>query len=161
MSDKELLIAEILRHEQALSQRVARRGAGPLFDAPLTMQQLRVLFLVHLESRPTGHGIAATLGVSQATVSGIVDRLVAHGLLRRVEDPADRRVRLLRLTPRAEELLAAIEGAGEAFRRELLSLLDADHLAALERVLAELVRRWQLSGAGAEASDDCGRAPGD
>ena len=38
------------------------------------------------------------MGVSLATITGIVDRLAAQGLVTRREDPRDRRVRRVELT---------------------------------------------------------------
>lgn len=44
-----------------------------------------------------------------ATASGIVDRLVAKGLLARVEDAGDRRVRRIELTADGNHLLSSID----------------------------------------------------
>jgi MarR family transcriptional repressor of mepA len=44
------------------------------------------------------------LGVSQATLSGIVSRLEAKGLIKSLQDPGDRRVKLVELTESGREL---------------------------------------------------------
>jgi DNA-binding MarR family transcriptional regulator len=77
------------------------------------------------------------MGVSLATVTGIVDRLAAQGLVSRREDPSDRRVRLLELTAEGRELVGGVMDAGSAQYRRLLSRLEVDEL----RLLDSLVRR--------------------
>src|SRR5215831_17668764 len=57
----------------------------------LTMPQLKALFLAHADGGASHSEIARALGVGVSTVTGIVDRLVEHGLVERRPDPADRR----------------------------------------------------------------------
>src|SRR3954462_7079887 len=66
----------------------------------LTMPQLKTLVRVsHLEAATSGQ-IARGLGVSLSTVTGIVDRLAEQRLVSRREDPDDRRITRVELTPR-------------------------------------------------------------
>ena len=58
----------------------------------LTMPQLKALFLAHAPGGASHSEIARALGVGVSTVTGIVDRLVEHGLVERHADPADRRL---------------------------------------------------------------------
>jgi len=51
--------------------------------------------------------LAQALGVSLGSVTGLIDGLVQRGLVRREEDPADRRQKLARLTPTATTPSAA------------------------------------------------------
>ena len=74
----------------------------------LTMQQNRVLILL-------AHAPAHTLSLkaleehfsaAQSTVAGLVSRLEKKGLIEAVTDPADRRVKLTRLTVEGQRLHA-------------------------------------------------------
>ena len=48
--------------------------------------------------------ISCILGCDASNVTGIVDRLLAHNLIKREENPKDRRVKMITLTPAGEEL---------------------------------------------------------
>lgn len=69
-------------------------------DPHLTVQQLATVLVSALAPEPqTTRGLAARLGVSNATVSCSVNVLVSAGLLRRYADPSDRRRILISPTP--------------------------------------------------------------
>jgi DNA-binding MarR family transcriptional regulator len=105
--------------------------AGPMaFPPDLTMRQLHVLVAASQPEGVTVHELAAALGTSAPTASGLVNRLAVKGLVTRVEDDADRRVRHVRLTEEGQETLTAMDSAYELFLAELVDLLDADELAA-------------------------------
>jgi len=61
--------------------------------------------------------ISCILGCDASNVTGIVDRLLAHGLIRREENPKDRRVKMITLTP-----------AGERLRSKMFEELKEYHL---------------------------------
>ncbi len=102
----------------------------------LTFQQLKLLKLIASTDSYTLSDVAAFLGVSKASASRSVDRLVKRGLVRRDEAEADRRAISLSLTGKAARLLSAFQdGSLRAFRsafdrfkrrdlRELSRLLD-------------------------------------
>jgi DNA-binding MarR family transcriptional regulator len=68
------------------------------------------------------HVLAEALDVSQASATGIVDRMEQRGLVTRVRDEEDRRVIRVALTDSGRQLLATIA----AERRERLALVLAD-----------------------------------
>jgi DNA-binding MarR family transcriptional regulator len=82
--------------------------------------------------------LAARLSCVRSNMTQLVDRLEADGLVRRVDDPADRRSVLAAVTPLGEERQAA--GAGELakVRDEFTATLPAADRAAFARVLAVL-----------------------
>ncbi|MDF9716534.1 MarR family transcriptional regulator [Nocardioides sp. ChNu-99] len=112
----------------------------------LSIQQLKVLMLAVHRSPVTAHDVAAALGVSAATVSGLVGRLVDRGLLLQERAPHDRRARHLVATEAGHAALEQVASTGVAHRRELLQRLTDEEVAALrvgmgglERALRELV----------------------
>ena len=66
----------------------------------LTMQQNRVLILLaHAEDHTLSlKALEEHFGAAQSTVAGLVSRLEKKGLIEAVASPADRRVKLARLT---------------------------------------------------------------
>ena len=79
--------------------------------------------------------LSSALNVSNGNVTGIVDRLVADGLVVRVPVEGDRRAMLVRLTRKGEEDFAALAAAHEAWVDELLGAITPAEAA---RVVASL-----------------------
>jgi DNA-binding MarR family transcriptional regulator len=76
--------------------------------------------------------LSEALMVSNGNVTGIVDRLVAEGLVVRVSIAGDRRATLVRLTPKGDASFSAMAAAHEGWIGELLgSLGDDDARAAI------------------------------
>src|SRR5690348_15470046 len=85
-----------------LVQRVLRalhtNDAASWCAIDLTMPQLKALLLAYAPNGASHGEIARGLGVGLSTVTGVVDRLVEHGLVERHADPDDRRLSRVRTT---------------------------------------------------------------
>jgi len=130
---RDALIAQIMASQRRFQQAFARDRSNPFLSVNLTMPQLKILFVLRLNGGAGGQELAHLMGVSPATMTGIVDRLVAAGYVTRREDSHDRRVRRIELSPSGDELLDGIVTAGEEHQRRLLSDLSLAEL----RVIAE------------------------
>ncbi|ANK81913.1 MAG: MarR family transcriptional regulator [Rhizobiales bacterium NRL2] len=110
--------------------------------AGLTPTQLRVLQIVDSQDSATPKALAQQMRVSQATVTSLVDKLVAHGMVRRLPSQADRRQTHIVSTPIGHERLQQAAGAlPQRFVRAFQALADweqAQLIASLERVAAML-----------------------
>jgi DNA-binding MarR family transcriptional regulator len=126
------------------------RRSDPLLATSLTMPQLKALLVLHLRPEASGQDVMAAMGISLATVTGIVDRLAAHGLVTRREDPRDRRVRRLELTPAGRELMEGIITAGAAHQQRLLARLDDDALRIVEQAIDHLLDAAEAEQAAGE-----------
>ncbi len=86
----------------------------------LTVPQLRVMMLLR---RAPGSGVSAVAehqGVSLASASALVERLVRQGLVERIQDPAERRRVRLTLTDAGAERLRTVNlGTRRAMARAL------------------------------------------
>jgi len=96
-----------------------------------TVPQLRALGLVHRRPGASLTDVAAHLGVTPATTSVLVDRLVRRGLLRRDAHPEERRRISLSLTPAGERHLRAARTATRQRLAEILEALPAPDRAAI------------------------------
>lgn len=94
----------------------------------LTMPQLKVLFLVGGPKPLRPSQIARALGMTLSTATGVVDRLVAQGLVMRREDPSDRRVVLLSATEQGRTMLDRLLSAGLGHLRQILDSLTLEQL---------------------------------
>ena len=80
--------------------------------------------------------LAAALGVQPAAVTGLCDRMVAAGLVRRRPCPDDARVQRLWLTSAGKRAAAGARPIVQAANRRLAELFTADELAVVARFLA-------------------------
>ena len=108
-------------------------------DLELTVTQLRVLFLLRVAPGMPAGALAEDLRVTPPTVTGLVDRLVRMGVVRREEDPKDRRLVRNVLTEQGQEALGEVEREGRALLTELFERLSAGDLARLVDSLEALV----------------------
>jgi len=106
----------------------------------LTTAQLRVLFLTRESPGVTAGELATRLSVTPPTISGIVDRLVKLGLVRREDDESDRRLVRNHLTEQGQSSCSRLERGAEIFTRRLLIEMDHDDLNALIRGLKAFVK---------------------
>ncbi|MFI9559472.1 MarR family winged helix-turn-helix transcriptional regulator [Nonomuraea endophytica] len=133
--------AELIRRITDTQRELGRfltQDRSPLFDSNLTLRQLKVVMIVSFHGSASGQDLAHSLGVGLGTVTGIVDRLVAHGLVSRYEDQHDRRVRRIRLTDAGRELIEQINDTGLGHFRRIMERLDLDTLKTLAEVTEKI-----------------------
>jgi len=152
--EREAAIARIMGARRRMAHLFAFTRSDPLLTANLTMPQFRLLLVLALRGGAASHDLAESMGVSLATITGIVDRLAAHDLVTRREDPRDRRVRRVELTAAGRGLVDDIAAAGTASQRRLLDRLSLDDLAILERAFGLLADAAEAEGAEARDIDD-------
>ena len=85
--------------------------------------------------------IGPLVDLTPGSISIAVDRLVAKGLVSRVESADDRRVRIVALTPRGKDLIAAAFRKHSGQMKKVFSELSAEELRALEAALKKLGKR--------------------
>jgi DNA-binding MarR family transcriptional regulator len=105
----------------------------------LSLTQLRVLGILRDRTLRMSE-LADYLGLDRSTVTGLVDRAQARGLVERVRDPADGRAARVALTPAAHELRATIEREVTEAVGPLLSQLGPTQGDALGELLHSVGR---------------------
>ncbi len=85
--------------------------------------------------------LAYHLGFEGPSLVRIVDLLVEQGLVKRVEDAADRRAKILSITDAGRKRVIEIERLLAGLRADLLSDVGADELEAALRLLSRLEAR--------------------
>ena len=83
-------------------------------------------------SGATAADVGRRLGVSKQAAGKTIDRLAELGYAERGGESADRRRKLIRLTPRGTEALALSAAAFDHVRARWTGLLGADRVAALQ-----------------------------
>jgi DNA-binding MarR family transcriptional regulator len=107
-------------------------------ELELTVTQLRVLLILRETPGAPAGLLAENLRVTPPTVTGLVDRLVRMGVVRREEDSKDRRLVRNVLTDRGQEVLGEVEREGRAFLTQLFERLSAEQLSNLVESLDAL-----------------------
>jgi DNA-binding MarR family transcriptional regulator len=88
--------------------------------------------------------VASRMITQVPDITRLVDRLESAGLVERRRTSEDRRLVLLKITPRGIELLQAIDDPILALHRRQLGHLSRDELAELNRLLVKARRQGQL-----------------
>jgi DNA-binding MarR family transcriptional regulator len=123
-------------------------------SGPLSLIHLHVLMLLAAEGSQPMRSLADTLDVSQASMTGIADRMEQRGLVERQRDESDRRVIRVALSDGGREILS---GMGTERRGRLAMLLEEltdDELAGLlkgSRALHRARERMHAHEEGGEA----------
>ncbi|WP_329239820.1 MarR family transcriptional regulator [Streptomyces canus] len=137
--DSDSLLAEQLLR---LTRRVHRIQKRQLHERGLgvTPAQSRLLrTLAHWETPPRMADLAERLEVVPRAVTTLVDGLEASGKVRRVPDPANRRVIRIELTDDGVKVLQELHAARRAAAEEILAPLTGRQRRALGGLLDTLV----------------------
>ena len=107
--------------------------------------QLHSLRLLEPDVETPMRALARQLFCDPSNVTGIVDRLVARGLVERRGSDTDRRVKIIRLTPEGERIRASVVERMSTPPAEIAELA-LDQQLALRDALREAVERRQDRG---------------
>ncbi|GAA4894175.1 DNA-binding MarR family transcriptional regulator [Stackebrandtia albiflava] len=138
-AERDQIIERIKGAQEDMARVFAEDRTSSLLASTLTMQQLKVVVILSLDDSLSGQDLSRRLGVGLATVTGIVDRLVAQDIVRRFEDPRDRRVRRVTLTPHGRRVLEELDETGTARMQRILARLDTETLRDFESILRRIL----------------------
>jgi MarR family transcriptional regulator, 2-MHQ and catechol-resistance regulon repressor len=120
---------------------LTRYAAAGIEDTGLGDSDFRVLeILLHKGPLPV-NTIGPIVDLTPGSISIAVDRLVEKGLVSRMESTEDRRVRIVALTPRGKDLIAAAFRKHSGQMRRVFSELNPEELRGLEAALKKIGKR--------------------
>ena len=114
---------------------------GPLGLTPAHVGSLR---LIAASAGASQQAIAERLGMFPSRFVALVDELEERSLVRRLEDPRDRRVYRLEVTPQAKELLQAVGRVAREHQEALLAALNAGERDLLASLLSRVADQQGL-----------------
>ncbi|WP_350351712.1 MarR family transcriptional regulator [Microbacterium sp. A8/3-1] len=132
----------------AISVRSVPLILGSLLETQLTIQQLKVLTSIVVDDGASISALAASFNTSLAATSKLVDRLEAQGLVCRVTDSEDNRVKRLEPTPLGRGVVGTIVAARPELGSDVLDGLSSDELHALVVALRAINREMKTSQTG-------------
>jgi DNA-binding MarR family transcriptional regulator len=119
-------------------------SADSVATADLTPMQFAVLAYLNKRDGQPGidqNGLAARLGVERSHVSLLVEDLGNRGLVERRVNGADRRARILRLTPKGEGVFERLRKQNVAANERVLDPLTAKERELFFDMLIRVIKR--------------------
>ncbi|MBC7342089.1 MAG: MarR family transcriptional regulator [Clostridia bacterium] len=121
-------IRELLQRIRQLSRDILAVYLDPY---GLTVPQFMVLGELVQDPGLTLSQLASRLGMARSTISGIVDRLEAQGLLTRERDSQDRRTIHLELGKGMKDLSSKVLAIHKQYMHDLASRLSAEEIESI------------------------------
>src|SRR6201998_39508 len=120
---------------------LTRYAAADIEETGLGLSDFGVLeVLLHKGPLPV-NTIGPIVDLTPGSISIAVDRLVAKGLVSRVESAEDRRVRVVALTPRGKDLIVPAFRKHSGQMKRVFSELSPQEIRSLEVTLKKVGKR--------------------
>src|SRR6202050_2666579 len=120
---------------------LARYAAAGIEETGLGLSDFRGLKILLQKVPLPVNTIGPIVDLTPGSISIAVDRLVAKGLVSRVESAEDRRVRIVALTPRGKDLIASAFRKHSGQMKRVFSELSPEELRGLEMALKKVGKR--------------------
>jgi DNA-binding MarR family transcriptional regulator len=140
---------------RATAQRIDNAVTEWMADSAATPARFQILMLLWAaRGRGVPHKeIVAALGVTRATVSGLMAALERDGLVKSAVASDDRRSLLASLTPKGEAIVEKALETNRARLRTAFTALSSDELTTLTALLERVRQGFSVSADGTERRD--------
>jgi DNA-binding MarR family transcriptional regulator len=128
--DRQTLLGELLDELSSHGPAAAMRYMRHWPSGSLSLVHLNVMGIIDADGPLPMRVLAEALDVSQASATGIVDRMEQRGLVERQRDDEDRRVIRVALTDEGRRLIAGMAAERRDHLTLVLDELTDDELAA-------------------------------
>ncbi|MGI5997271.1 MAG: MarR family winged helix-turn-helix transcriptional regulator [Lutispora sp.] len=108
-------------------------------DIPVTNTQIYMLFYIRTQEQCVVSDIANYLGVTLGAVTSLVDKLYDFGLVSRYRSEIDRRLVIIKLSEKGEELLRKIDIKRREISEYYTKDIDEKELIYLNNVMDKIV----------------------
>jgi len=125
-----LLAKAYQKAHAAFKQKLAPYGITPV--------QHLILAVLAEEDFLSPAEISDRILMDGATLSGVLDRMAEAGLIKKEENPQDRRSLRISLTAKAKKMRADLAGQRKAINEELTAKLSLEEKILLKRLLKEI-----------------------
>jgi MarR family transcriptional regulator, organic hydroperoxide resistance regulator len=129
--EKTELIRELLELGDLVDHATKPLDAEPWIELKMTIAQLKSIFFIAAKGKTNFKKLADALGVTPPNITGIIDRLVEQGLVSRTENAEDRRIMLLQVTEKGQELVDNLHENKYHKMRNLMINMSEDELKAM------------------------------
>jgi DNA-binding MarR family transcriptional regulator len=130
----------LVRRTQQISAALFAEECGA-YD--LTAVQYAALLAIGLHPQIEAARISRLISLDRSTLGDVLERIEAKGLVLRTATSADRRVKLLSLSPAGRKLIAEVEPAVSRVQERLLEPLTAEEQRTFVSLLSKLTYNHQ------------------
>ena len=110
----------------------------------LSYSQMMSLFYLNRNQNVAINALASYLGISNPAVSQMIDKLVQSGLVRRIDNPYDRRGKLLELTEDGKALVAQAKIAHHQWIQELAETIKPEEMPVIKESNRIILEKYAL-----------------
>jgi DNA-binding MarR family transcriptional regulator len=138
-----LLLRLLFRTTHSMNAEVADRVRARGYD----FQSSFTALLAHVDTEGTGISeIAKRMGTSRQAASQLLQAIEARGYVERVPDPRDGRAVIVRHTASGRQILLSAIEVMQSIEQEYETILGADGLGRLKRLLSRLLAKTDPAG---------------
>jgi DNA-binding MarR family transcriptional regulator len=143
--ERQELTVEITRNLHDVIRESSQFSPTCWLDLDLTAPQVKSLFYIAYQEETNFKNLACALGVTPPSVTGIIDKLVEQGLVSREENPENRRMLILKTTPKGKELISSLKEFRDNNISAMLDRLSMEELRTLLQIVKKLSIRPQVA----------------
>jgi MarR family transcriptional regulator for hemolysin len=115
---------------KALNEELSHHG--------ITYRQWQVLAWLALEGELAQAELSERIGIEAPTLAGVLDRMARDGWIERESSPSDRRKKLVRPAPRAEQVWSRMVACARKVRARALAGIDERRIRELRATLGAI-----------------------
>ena len=135
---REKVLTSVIEQIGLLTRDFAASGSYPFTERRLTRAQMNLMFVLSRTADASVTELASNLGVTMSAVSQTLDALREAGLVTTEVSSADRRARIIRLTPAARVEVDAFERGYVEALAPRFDVLSVEELTQLDRTLSAI-----------------------
>jgi DNA-binding MarR family transcriptional regulator len=148
MQSNEPLVSTLQEAFSILRQRMMGNFFTFAKDKGLTMAQFGAMIQIYHKGGCGVSDIGSDLGVTNSAASQMLERLVQLKLITRTEDPTDRRVKLIVLTDKGQQILKEGNLANRNWLEDLARTMNPAEQEQVNQALVTLIekaRQFEIS----------------
>lgn len=138
--DKHDLIRKVIRFQDNINQMIMEYSSESWLSLDLTIAQLKSLIFICNREQTNFRELSRALDVTPSVVTGIVDRLVLHGMVNRTSSVEDRRIQWLTVTDKGKGILENIRQKNIGEITQILESLSHEDLSSLVNGFSALLK---------------------
>lgn len=121
-----------------ISREFLKHQTGEFFKAKITMPQFVVLDVLHSHPESKMTDLARFINVTTAAVTGIIDRLVRDGYVKRQADVRDRRIIKVSLTARGASMVRKMMEHRKKVTSKIFGVITEEEREAYLKILEHI-----------------------
>lgn len=121
-----------------IAREFLKSQTGEFYKAKITLPQFIVLDMLHHHPDSRMTDIARLISVTSAAATGIIDRLVRDGYVRRHGDPKDRRIIKVSLTAKGDSIVRKMIEQKKRVTTKIFGMITEEEREAYLKILEHI-----------------------